>query len=130
MILETIRDKRCTSSISNVTTNTSYIQILQGHDCRDSLPGPPGPAGPPGRDGSNGNKGDRGEPGPSGPRNGGVVFTRWVRTACATTNDTEILYKEKDAGRSLEQRVITMQYLTSSMIVLYDYKIILISCSR
>ena len=64
MILETSRDKRCTSPTSNITTNTPYIQILQGHDCRDGLPGPPGPAGPPGRDGSNGKKGDKGKEDP------------------------------------------------------------------
>ena len=83
--LETSRDKRCTSPTPNVTTNTPYIQILQGHDGRDGMPGPSG------TDGSNGKKGDRGEPGPSGPRNEGVVFTRWGRTTCPTTSDTEKL---------------------------------------
>ena len=96
--LETSRDKRCTSPTPNVTTNTPYIQILQGRDGRDGIQGPPGPAGTPGRDGTNGKKGDRGEPGPSGPRNGGVVFTRWGRTTCPTTNDTEKLYQGKAAG--------------------------------
>ena len=100
IILETSRDKRCTSPTPNVTSNTPYIQILQGRDGRDGMPGCPGPAGPPGRDGSNGKKGDRGEPGSAGPRNGGVVFTRWGRTTCPTTNDTEILYKGKAAGSS------------------------------
>ena len=96
--LETSRDKRCPSPTPNITTNTPYIQILQGRDGRDGIPGPPGPVGPPRRDGSNGKKGDRGEPGPSGPRNGGVVFTRWGRTTCPTTNDTEKLYQGKAAG--------------------------------
>ena len=96
--LETSCDKRCTSPTPNVTTNEPYIQILQGRDGRDGIQGPPGPADPPGRDGSNGKKGDRGETGPSGPRNGGVVFTRWGRTTCPTTNNTEILYKGKAAG--------------------------------
>ena len=32
----------------------------------------------------------------------GVVFTRWGQTTCPTTNDTEILYKGKDAGRSFD----------------------------
>ena len=103
-IIETSRDKRCTSPTPNITTNTPYIQILQGRDGRDGIQGPSGPPGTPGRDGINGNdgsKGDRGKPGLQGfpgPRNGGVVFTRWGRTTCPTTNDTELLYKGKAAG--------------------------------
>ena len=103
-IIETSRDKRCTSPTPNVTTNTPYIQILQGRDGRDGIQGPPGPPGTPGRDGTNGKhgmKGEKGEPGPQGspgPSNGGVVFTRWGRTTCPTTNDTELLYKGKAAG--------------------------------
>ena len=50
-----------------------------------------------------GNKGERGQQGPPGPRNGGVVFTRWGRTTCPTTNDTESLYKGKAAGSSYDQ---------------------------
>ena len=97
---DTSRDKRCVSS-TNVTTNTPYIQILQGRDGRDGMPGPPGPAGPPGKDGTNGKdgvKGDKGEQGPPGPRNGGVVFTRWGRFACPNTTGTQLLYKGKAAG--------------------------------
>ena len=41
--------------------------------------------------------------GPPGPRNGGVVFTRWGRTTCSTTNDTEILYKGKAPGSHYNQ---------------------------
>ena len=105
-IIETSRDKRCSSLTPNVTTNTPYIQILQGRDGRDGIQGPPGP---PGRDGTNGKhgmkgeKGESGPPGPSGPRNGGVVFTRWGRTTCPTTNDTELLYKGKAAGSCHDQ---------------------------
>ena len=108
-IIETSRDKRCTSPSPNITTNTHYIQILQGQDGRDGIPGPPGPAGTPGRDDNNGkndNKGDKGEfgpQGPPGPRNGGVVFTRWGRTTCPITHDTEILYKGKAAGSHYDQ---------------------------
>ena len=51
-ITETSRDKRCTSPTPNITTNTPYIQILQGHDSCDGTPGPPGPADTPGRDGN------------------------------------------------------------------------------
>ena len=108
-IIETSRDKRCISPTTNVTTNTPYIQILQGRDGRDGIQGPPGLAGTPGRDGTNGKdgtKGNKGEPGPQGPpgpRNGGVVFTRWGRTTCPTTNDTELLYKGKAAGSSWDQ---------------------------
>ena len=50
-----------------------------------------------------GNKGERGQQGPPGPRNGGVVFTRWGRTTCPTTNDTELLYKGKAASSSHDQ---------------------------
>ena len=63
------------SPIPNVTTNTPYIQLLQGHDDRDGIQGPPEQAGTPGRDGTNGidgikgNKGERGQQGPPGPRN-------------------------------------------------------------
>ena len=46
-ITETSRDKRCISPTPNITTNTPYIQILQGHDGRDSIQGPPGPPGIP-----------------------------------------------------------------------------------
>ena len=108
-ITETSRDKRCTSPTPNVTTNTPYIQILQGRDGRDGIQGPPGPAGTPGRDGISGKdgiKGEKGEPGlqgPPGPRNGGVVFTRWGCTTCPRTNDTELLYKGKAAGSSHDQ---------------------------
>ena len=107
-IIETSRDKRCTYPAPNVT-DTPYIQILQGRDGRDGIQGLPGPAGIPGRDGTNGKdgmKGNKGEPGPQGPpgpRNGGVVFTRWGRTTCPTTNDTEILYKGKAAGSHYNQ---------------------------
>ena len=108
-IIETSRDKRCTHPTPNATTNTPYIQILQGRDGRDGIQGPPGPAGTPRRDGTNGKdgmKGKKGEPGPQGPpgpRNGGVVFTRWGRTTCPTTNDTEVLYKGKAAGSHFNQ---------------------------
>ena len=108
-IIETSRDKRCTYPAPNVTTNTPYIQILQGRDGRDGIQGPTGQAGTPGRDGINGkdgSKGNKGEPGPQGPpgpRNGGVVFTRWGRTTCPTTNDTELLYKGKAAGSQYNQ---------------------------
>ena len=94
---DTSRDKRCVSS-TNVTTNTPYIQIVQG---RDGMPGPPGPAGPHGKDGTNGRdgvKGDKGEQGPPGPRNGGVVFIRWGRFACPNTTGTQLLYTGKAAG--------------------------------
>ena len=102
-IIETSRDKRCTSPMTNVTTNTPYIQILQGRDGRDGIQGPPGPAGMSGRDGTNGKDGSKGDKGEPGPRNGGVVFTRWGRTTCPTTNDTELLYKGKAAGSSWDQ---------------------------
>ena len=81
-IIKTSQDKRCISSTPNVTTNTPYIQILQGRNGRDGIQGPPGPLGTTKRDGINGkdcSKKDKGEPGPqepTGPRNGGVVFTR------------------------------------------------------
>ena len=106
LVIETSRDKRCTSPTPNVTTNTPYIQILQGCDGCDGIQGPPGLTGTPGRDGTNGkdgNKGDKGEPGPQGPpgpRNRGVVFTRWGCTTCPTTNDTELLYKGNVAWSS------------------------------
>ena len=63
-IIETNQDKRCTSPTPNITTNTPYIQILQGCDDRDGIQGPPGLAGTPGRDGTNGkndSKGDEGD---------------------------------------------------------------------
>ena len=108
-IIETSRDKRCSSPTPNVTTNIPYIQVLQGRDGRDGIQGPPGPAGTPGRDGINGkdgSKGEKGDPGPQGPsgsRSGGVVFTRWGRTTCPATNDTAILYKGKAAGSHYDQ---------------------------
>ena len=46
---------------TNVTTNTPYIKILQGHDRRDGILGPPGSAGPPGRDSTNGRDGVKGK---------------------------------------------------------------------
>ena len=97
------RYKRCLSS-TDATTNTPYIQIVQGRDGRDGMPGLPGIAGPPGKDGINGKdgvKGDKGEQGPKGPpgpRNGGVVFTRWGRFVCPNTTGTQLLYKGKAAG--------------------------------
>ena len=109
IIIETSRDKRCISTTPNVTTNIPFIQILQERDGRDGIQGPPGLAGIPGRDGTNGkdgSKGDKGESepqGPPGPRNGGVVFTRWGRTTCPTTNGTELLYKGKAAGSHFTQ---------------------------
>ena len=66
----------------NVTTNTPYIKILQGHDRRDAIFGPPGSGGPPGRDSTNGRDGVKEKKGEQGPRNGGVVFTRW-RFSCS-----------------------------------------------
>ena len=45
-----------------------------------------------------GDKGEQGPQGPPGPRNGGVVFTRWGRTSCPTTEGTSYLYKGKAAG--------------------------------
>ena len=56
-IIETSRDKRCISPTPNVTTNTPYIQILQGCDGCDGIQGPPWPFGPPGKDGINGKDG-------------------------------------------------------------------------
>ena len=71
------------------------------------IQGPPGLAGTPGRDGTNGKdgtKGNKGEPGPQGPPGPRkVVFTRWGRTTCPTTNDRELLYKWKAAGSSWDQ---------------------------
>ena len=81
-------------------------QGCDGRDGRDGIPGPPGSAGSPGRDGTNGIdgvKGNKGEPGPHGPqgppgqRNGGVVFTRWGRTSCPTTEGMQLLYEGKAA---------------------------------
>ena len=106
LIIETSQDKRCIYPTPNVTTNTPYIEILQG---RDGIQSPPGPPGTPGRNGTNGkdaNKGDKKEPGPQGPpgpRNRGVVFTRWGHTTCPITNDTGFLYKGKAAGSSWDK---------------------------
>ena len=60
-------DKRCVSS-TDVTTNTPYIQIVQGRDGRDGMPGYPGIAGPPGKDGTNGKDGEKGDKGEQGPQ--------------------------------------------------------------
>ena len=87
-------------------------QGCDGRDGRDGIPGPPGSAGSPGRDGTNGIdgvKGDKGESGPHGPqgppgpRNGGVVFTRWGRTSCPTTEGMQLLYEGKAAGSGHNQ---------------------------
>ena len=100
-------DKRCISS-TDATTNTPYIQIVQGRDGHNGMPGLPGIAGPPGKDGTNGKdgeKGDKGEQGlqgPPGPRCGGVVFTRWGRYSCPNTTGIQLLYKGKAAGSLFE----------------------------
>ena len=57
--------------------------------------GSPGPVGPKGELGHPGHTGIKGEP---GPRSGGIVYTRWGRTTCPTTQDAEILYEGITAG--------------------------------
>ena len=57
--------------------STPYVQILQGRTDCDKTPGPPGPP---------------------GPSNGGVVFTRWGKNTCPTTQGTQLLYIGKAAG--------------------------------
>ena len=53
---------------TNVTTNTPYIKILQGHDRCNATLGPTGSGGPPGRDSTNGRDGVKGKKGEQGPK--------------------------------------------------------------
>ena len=73
---------------TNVTTNTPYIRILQGHDRHGAIFDPPGSGGPPGRDSTNGRDGMKGKKEEQGPKNGGVVFIRWAKFSCLNTTGT------------------------------------------
>ncbi|XP_041379399.1 uncharacterized protein LOC121392083 [Gigantopelta aegis] len=67
-----------------------------------------------------GMKGENGKPGPQGslgPRNGGVVFTRWGRTTCPTTNDTELLYQGKAAGSHFDQYEVEQLHLVAYLMI-------------
>ena len=89
----------------NNTNSFPNIEMLRGRDGRDGRDGVPGPRGPQGQRGEtgpqgpvggSGEKGEQGASGPQGltgqkgeqgvaglpgPRNGGVVYTRWGKTA-------------------------------------------------
>lgn len=84
--------------------NNHVIHILRGRDGRDGLPGPQGPQGQQGLTGSRGlegKTGTQGLPGPQGPRGpsgGGTMYTRWGRTVCPNTQETELVYKGLAAG--------------------------------
>ena len=59
---------------------------LGGRDCRDGIDGKEGKAGPPGP------PGETGPQGPAGPSKGGAVFTVWGKSACPTTEGTQLVY--------------------------------------
>ncbi len=99
-----------------------YVRFLQGRDGRDGRDGKDGYRGEPGEKGEVGEKGDtgaagprgadgrqgrigsrgyRGERGPQGAPGtpgGGVVYVRWGRTICPSTQRTELLYAGVTAG--------------------------------
>ena len=62
------------------------------------LIGPQGTRGPTGSRGQKGERGVNGLRGPPGPTAGGVVYTRWGRTACPSTSGTQLLYAGRAAG--------------------------------
>ena len=80
-----------------------------GQDGQDGLDGLQGPRGPPGQEGELGEPGPQGPQGPPGPASeacvgGGVVYTRWGRTTCPSTNGTELVYSGRAGGTTYNQQ--------------------------
>ena len=111
--MSTTRRETHLSEVENneeASNNLPDVEVLRGRDGRDGHDGLPGPAGKDGkdgrdgRDGQDGDVGERGEPGiqgppgPPGPSSGGVVYTRWGRTACPDTPTTELVYAGRAGG--------------------------------
>jgi len=103
----TVRNERSVRG-SNKSESLHFrdVEILRGRDGRDGrdglvgekgAPGPLGPTGPPGV-GVAGPPGPQGERGPPGSQMGGVVYTRWGRTTCPNTKETELLYHGITSG--------------------------------
>ena len=87
--------------ISENNQTTTYVQLLQGRDGRDGLPGPAGRDGENGHPGMQGAVGVQGEPGPRGspgPVSGGVVYTRWGKSSCPDIPGTQLLYAGTAGG--------------------------------
>lgn len=93
----------------------------QGPTGQPRLPGPQGPAGPPGLPGRPGPPGSPGAPGPAGPArppsvigdsvsNGGVIYSRWGKSTCPTTEGTVLVYSGR-VGGSLAGRGGASNYL-------------------
>lgn len=93
----------------------------QGPTGQPRLPGPQGPAGPPGLPGRPGPPGSPGARGPAGPArppsvigdsvsNGGVIYSRWGKSTCPTTEGTVLVYSGR-VGGSLAGRGGASNYL-------------------
>ena len=72
--------------------------MARGRDGRDGLPGLPDRDGEQGIQGEPGRDGERGPIGPPGPTSGGVIYTRWGRTTCPTTQGTQLVYAGRTGG--------------------------------
>ena len=94
-----------------------YVDILRGRDGRDGLQGPTGDkgdkgdTGPVGPMGPTGPKGDQGLQGPPGLSAGGAIYTRWGRTTCPETPETELVYEGLAGGSDHNQLGAGANYL-------------------
>ena len=94
---------------TDINIYNRYVDILRGRDGRDGLPGPPGDkgdkgdTGPVGPTGLTGLKGDQGLQGPPGLSAGGAIYTRWGRTTCPETPETELVYEGLAGGSDHNQ---------------------------
>ncbi len=81
-----------------IRSTCPQVELLRGHDGRDGLPGRDGKDGEKGDIGIQGPPGLRGLPGAPPPNSGGVLYTRWGRTACPGTPGTELVYAGRVGG--------------------------------
>ena len=120
--------------VNDTSMNFSpHIEVLRGRDGRDGRDGIPGPRGPQGQrgemgpqgpvggrgekgeqgangpQGKTGRKGEQGVAGPPGPRNGGVVYTRWGKTAAQISQELSWCIEEglEEAGLPTLEEVQT-----------------------
>ena len=109
----------------NCSTAQTRVEVFLGRDGLPGLNGRDGAAGRDGKDGEKGDEGDRGEKGdpgtrgPQGPSGGGVTYTRWGRTTCPSTPETELVYTGYAAGSGYTEKGGGSNYLCLPKIPLY-----------
>ena len=81
--------------VSENNGSSVFVELLRGRDGRDGFPG---------KDGKQGPAGIPGPAGPPGPQSGGVIYTRWGKSACPQTAGTEILYSGITGGTKKDIR--------------------------